>query len=182
MGILSRLFGKRKDVKSKSEGQRRRGLEKKLKEQKVEKDRKRIQLTKAKIEIEELIHLAKPNSKQEDFTPPFHLWMEFPENQELNIEEALDQYINKYNLLRPETLDEPFDISRIAARMRILGDSQSWFNPEVSEDLNKYIISLQGSLMIHRMKWNAQKKMDTLKKNINGLDKKINESDKNSKG
>lgn len=122
-------------------------------------DQAKSNLGKKNIEIEKLIHSMKPEDQREKFVPSFGAWCQSQRNQELNIEEALDKYIDKYDLLKPGTPDEPIELTRTAARLDVLSASGSIFGPSGEADLNSYILRLKGILIMQRGKWKIDQKM-----------------------
>ena len=165
MGIFDRLFRKQKaEARDQQE----------LHEQNLEEEiaQARENLAKARQELEESLHSLKPDSEREKFVPSFPTWLLYRENQELNLEEALDRYIQEYDLLRPTKPDEPVALSRTVARLKVLENSKGQFNPDVQADLDKYIFALQSNLMMQHMKWESDQKRDALEKRIGPLNKK----------
>ncbi|MCK4462470.1 MAG: hypothetical protein KAW46_11740 [candidate division Zixibacteria bacterium] len=71
--------------------------------------RKETELVDKKIEIEREIHSLKPGSKSEEFVPPFHIWSQYPEIQELDFEDAMDYYIERFQLQISEEDRKRFD-------------------------------------------------------------------------
>jgi hypothetical protein len=127
-------------------------------------DKKRLQLAEVGIQIEEYLHSLKPTLEKGEFVPSFPAWVQLQQNKELNIEEALDIYIDEFNLLPPTTTIEPADLLRISTRLRVLNESKDKFASEVQADLDRYIFALNADLMIRRMKWEVDQKRKDLEK------------------
>lgn len=121
MGMFYILFQKLKIYSMEALGFENKYGSRKLKKIKKELDKKRAELTESKIRIEECIYSMEPGKNLEDFIPPFHLWCEYPEIQEMNIEDALDKYILKYNLLQPCEPNEPITLTNCRQVKNITG-------------------------------------------------------------
>ena len=94
----------------------------------------------------------KQNQKSNESIPSFYLWLCSLDDQSIDLETVLIQYINRFGLLRPESPDEPSEISYIVAKLKILNESKDKFNSNIREELDSYIQSLLNSLAIHRMR------------------------------
>jgi predicted RNase H-like nuclease (RuvC/YqgF family) len=162
MRILDRLLGRHRQKR------RERELERELERNRHKLSMLKVRLAQKQYEIEQEIHSLKPASTRESFVPPFPTWLQMQQDEELHIEDALDRYIQEYDLLRPTQPSEPVELSRIVARLKILEISKDTFSSDVQEDLNKYIFALNCSLMIHRNKWEVQQKRDSLEKGKDG--------------
>jgi len=160
MGIFDSLIRKWKFAK----------LQNNIDQTRAEITKKRLELAEKGIEIEKFIHSIKPASESENFVPSFPAWLQLQENEELNIEEALDIYIDEYELLQPTTTNEPIDLSKAAARLKVLNDSKDKFSPDVQADLDKYIFAQNTYLMIHRIKWEVDQKRNELEKRMGPLE------------
>ena len=96
---------------------------------------------------------------------PFHLWIQ-DQTEDLNLDDALERYTAEYNLLRPTKADEPLELTRIVARLKILEESKDKFSPDVRDDIDRYMFMLLSGLMMEEMKWEMHQKHEALEKRI----------------
>jgi len=132
MRILGKLFRKRKIVTSQDI------------------DGRQIEPVDNMLESEKSMHPPRSESVGIEFAPPFHMWMQHAGIEELNIQEGLDQYITEFNLLRAAEPDEPVELSKCIARLKVLRKSRDKFSQDVRADLEKYIIALEASILCRK--------------------------------
>jgi hypothetical protein len=123
-------------------------------------------LERSELRIESAIQLLEPAGSVKGLRPEFPSWWLRQENQDLNVEQALQRYIDQYSLLRPIASDEDSDVTRIAVMLAVLRTSKLKLEAEGMKNLEKYDFALVNSLTIHRTRWECKQMSDEMDKRL----------------
>lgn len=115
-------------------------------------------LANLKTETNNYIQSLKPAHNHKEIIPQFYEWTGERENIDLNFEDALEKYIHEYDLMKPNEIDEPRDLTLAATKLEIMRTSKEKFDPSVQKDLDHYILSLNLSVKMQERMWKINKK------------------------
>ena len=90
----------------------------------------RAKLAESELELEKYIYSLKPDSKPEEFVPPFSTWWGLAENQDLNLVDASERYVRNFDLYDKVYPDEPEEVTLFRSVLNVLESSDISFKDD----------------------------------------------------
>lgn len=94
------------------------------------------------IEMEKLIYEQRPDAKERPFVPPFGFWWMLLENNSLSLDDALEKFIDEFDLVQTQGTDGGRDAAVARAKLAALARSRLTPTGEEAEVLAMYKFSL----------------------------------------